>query len=150
MDGGVIRYSCPQTCDYCEKPFEAASPSQPAEPSSQPTILCQDDDNLYYPWTDVPFCKWVRRKENRRVQWCKKSSVNESCPYACGVCCQDDPSYAFVNNYGVEKDCAWIGERSTRRDEYCDQYKGGSMVRYSCPNTCEYCEEYVSVAPSPA
>merc|ERR1712150_67488 len=111
IDGGVVRYSCPQTCDYCEEPVNRApSPSKPPEPTSQPSTSCEDDMDLYYPFTEVPFCKWVRRKEDRRVNYCKKANVNNSCPYACGVCCRDDPSYTFVNNLGFEKDCAWIAK----------------------------------------
>merc|ERR1711862_584682 len=127
------------------------TPSVYPTTSANPTITCKDDENYRYPyppWEDVEFCRWIRRDEDRRVTWCMEPGVHEGCPYTCGLYCRDDPSYTFVANNGIERGCKWLSQKSDRQDRYCDKYKNGSMVRYACPNTCNYCEEYVSFAPS--
>ena len=128
-----------------------STPHPSIESSSNPTITCKDDDNFklgYPPWEDVAFCRYIRRREERRVSWCLEPGVHDGCPYTCGLCCRDDPLYTFVNDIGDEKDCKWLSQENAGKENYCDKYKNGSMVRYACADTCDYCEEYVSFAPS--
>merc|ERR1712008_12888 len=69
------------------------SPSNTPSLSVYPTITCKDDDNFklgYPPWEEVSFCRYIRRREDRRVSWCLEPGVHDGCPYTCGLCCRDD------------------------------------------------------------
>jgi len=85
---------------------------------------------------------------DRRLSYCQREDVHINCPVSCGVCCRDDPTYTFVTDYGIERDCAFIAENPWRVNTYCDTYNSGQMVRNACPATCDFCKSYISLGPS--
>ena len=74
------------------------------------------------------------------MKLCKLDEVRTNCPVTCGLCCEDDPSYTFINDMGIEKTCGWITLKDVRKSKYCDKYKSGMLVRVACPKACDYCK----------
>ena len=54
--------------------------------SSNPTIICSDDETFHYPSLPHKSCQWVGRTSNRRDRVCKKHRmVRKACPFTCGA-----------------------------------------------------------------
>jgi len=93
-------------------------------------------------------CQWIRSVENRRVKLCKKAHVQDACPQTCGLCCQDDDEYTFINNFDAIVDCEYVAKKPVRQETWCDEYKNGTTVKNACPVACGICQTYVTVSPS--
>ena len=103
------------------------------------------EDGNSFECDDIHFAE-----ERRRVKFCGIEEVRTNCPVTCGLCCEDDPNYLFVNNNGVNTDCEWLVElKWFDRKYFCNTFNNnGMMVRASCAKSCSYCKDYVSLAPS--
>jgi len=115
--------------------------------------VCGNDADFDFSVNDKDrSCSWFRLKEDRREKFCLIDSINNACKHSCGACCEDDTTYRFERNNGIEADCAWIGQGQieNRIKRYCLDtiWRNGSTVRDACPRTCDYCFEKIDVAPS--
>ena len=56
----------------------------------------------------------------RRERECEKEDAHVNCPFSCGLCYEDDTSFAFKADNRKRYYCAWIAKRPhTRADKYC-------------------------------
>jgi len=154
-NGKMVRDGCPKSCNFCKpkaitevptsNPTTAATNQNIAmspEPSASITTTDLTDhdhecknDNLYL--YDGKSCRWIRRNDDRRAEYCQVDEVMESCPVSCGQCCEDDDHYTFTIG-AKTKGCDWL--TAPRADEYCDQWKNGRMVWDGCPKSCDFCK----------
>ena len=108
---------------------------------------CKNDVDFRFQSEAKKSCNWIKRYEDRRQEHCSLySEVREACPHTCGMCCQDDETYSFVNNIGEEKTCDWLThpiKGKKRREAHCETYDNGSMVRNACQVSCDFCFEKV-------
>eukprot|EP00979_Chaetoceros_neogracilis_P013419 scaffold3826_cov273-Chaetoceros_neogracile.AAC.9 len=106
-------------------------------------VCGNDADFVYFANGQERLCSWFRLKEDRREEFCLIGSINNACKHTCGECCEDDPTYRFDRNNGIEADCAWVGENAKRINRYCirdaTKFRNGSSVRNACPDSCNYC-----------
>jgi len=131
--------------------YPTVTPTTSPPTTPLPTPLCQDNQKFLknsFPYYDkFPFCMWLRKKGERRSRRCREANISENCPFTCGQCCQDDPSYTFKNDQPVTVDCAWIDEKKNKRKYWCDKKISGKFVRDACPVTCDFCFSKVVVGP---
>ena len=106
-------------------------------------VCGNDADFVYFANGQERLCSWFRLKEDRREEFCLIGSINNACKHTCGECCEDDPTYRFDRNNGIEADCAWVGENAKRINRYCirdaTKFRNGSSIRNACPDSCNYC-----------
>jgi len=124
-------------------PSVSLAPSTTGAPtathSQAPTITCVDDENFRVNDVEEQDCNWVRGVDVRRAKQCAKEEVNLACPYACGVCCRDSPTYSFQID-GESQTCATALS-------YCGLFKNDIMVRKACPATCDQCYDLIPIVP---
>ena len=146
QSGQKVSDACPVACDSCYDPIASVVPTP--EISLTPTVYCANDPSFSYVFPERT-CKWIRNKESRRREFCEEPVVLAKCPQACGLCCNDDPSYKFGNN----KDCAWIRKNPSGPDQYCNIRANKRMVRDACPVACNECMDDLfspTVSPAPS
>jgi hypothetical protein len=113
--------------------------------------LCCINDVTYTHDDPEQTCSWIRWKEERRQSLCQIEIVRTKCPQTCGLCCEDDASYTFLNRSSKMKDCAWIiASSQERKDLYCSLHKNGRMVRDGCPSACNVCQAEVKLPEGPS
>jgi len=157
--GKVVRDGCPKSCDWCMTstlapvtptsssptpaeattlPTHSAMPTHSAAPTA--TFNCEDDASFQINGNKNDDCRYVRYKEERRLELCKYEVVNNSCPTACGSCCNDSEDYTFKMG-SSERNCKWVaGRGALQRATLCDSFKGKIMVRHGCPKACGFCK----------
>jgi hypothetical protein len=136
--------------------------------STQVLSVCiNDPDFIWTSTTDTgnpkKNCKQIRNKEARRVDMCPIPEVNAACQASCGMCCEDDAAYQFkLKKSDKLKDCDWITKnwkkKEIRFNNYCTKNNtkgqlytwGNRTVRDVCPESCEFCQDPITVAPTPA
>jgi len=86
-------------------------------------------------------CRWIRKDVSRRRKYCNTNlEVQTKCPFACGLCCQNDKTYVLNRKRGTKK-CWWIGQKKSRKNKWCNKANNGSMVRLACPVACDFCQD---------
>ena len=125
---------CPLSCDTCPAPVPIVNTTNSDSPSS-----CID--NKYYSMGGRKrTCHWMSMEDERRRLFCPIEDVRNNCPFACGLCCEDDDQYTFKIKRGVEKRCKWLAKKTVRQDRYCDEVIDGMVVSDSCPSACGTCK----------
>jgi hypothetical protein len=93
-------------------------------------------------------CAWVRYSEdNVRQDICQRSDVRTECPYSCGICCENNPSYTLVVPNGSTKGCFWFISEEDGGGYWCDieWEETGEKVRDVCPVSCNNCPTKVKL-----
>jgi len=110
--------------------------------------MCINDRAFSIPESKTKNCVWIMKKEKRRKKWCSKSlDAREFCPTTCGICCIDDKKFNFQDNNENKRNCKWLkrGKNTIKKQKrYCVR----DTVRAYCPITCDFCQDYVSWAPT--
>jgi len=90
-------------------------------------------------------CKQIRNQEDRRKELCKLDNVRQSCPQSCGLCCEDDSEYKFMNENQRLKKCTYITDNSQRINANCQaaNSQNGRTIRDACPRSCDVCKDFV-------
>lgn len=95
---------------------------------------CADDPTFFKANNPKKNCEWLGEKEERRYEKCGKFEYRDACPVTCGICCEDDDTWKFYNNLGVEKSCKWLAGKAKRIAKYCD-----TQVMEICKKSCNNC-----------
>ena len=143
-NGEMVRNMCPLACDFCQDKVLVPSPSPTPIPTPTQSACL---NNPYYSYGNFEGhgCQWIRKEESRRTNLCLKAEVRTQCPQTCGICCENDPDFKFLNVKDVKKSCSWLGEKIRRKLKFCKTYNNNEMVRNMCPLACDFCQESVPV-----
>lgn len=134
-----VKVACKYTCEMCHD--ETSPPS--VEPTISPTLSpCMDNDDFLLNGKEIKSCVWIGQDESRRRRLCtEKKSVQRNCPFTCGTCCHDSPSFTFVTPAnGMERDCAWIKEKN-KQHQCGREVDDGKLVSDFCPDACNTCKD---------
>merc|ERR1740136_621806 len=68
-------------------------------------------------------------------------NVRRNCPTTCGICCENNLAFKFIDEDETARTCSWVEQTSTRINQYCVQPR----LQANCPakNTCNSCKTYV-------
>jgi len=135
----------------------SASPSLP--PSTGPTLVtnqpsatttlatgdtCYNQLGLDFAADPKHSCEWLFRFTDRKLKLCgKREDIRQICPVTCGLCCGDNPNFAYSSAYG-EKTCAMVAADPNLANTLCLD----SDVNSFCAKTCNSCPDYISMRPS--
>ena len=121
-------------------------------PSQHPTIKCIDNASFTFSLDNgnVQDCSWLTknltRREARIKRYCVRGPVKGACQKSCDFChCEDDPSYTFTLQNGVEQNCKWLTRNTDRTDlrrrRYCYEKDGisASTTGDACVFSCGFC-----------
>ena len=143
-NGLLVQDHCPEACEICREKTTVVPTRSPIASST-----CENDSNWNFADSPKVTCKWIRNKEKRRQKFCPKPGIEDACPQACGVCCENDVAYRFDVNE-VPRDCDWVSSPINRQTTYCDTFQNDKMVRDACPVACNRCLSTVTPAPTPS
>lgn len=93
-------------------------------------------------------CTWVRyAEETVRQDVCQRSDVRSECPYSCGICCENNPSYSLVVPNGSTKGCYWFISEEDGGGYWCniEWEETGEKIRDVCPVSCKHCPTKVKL-----
>jgi len=133
-----VKTACAFSCGNCFAPVQPKEEKDKTEDDPD----CVSDSYFRMNGKKNKNCNWVAEKGdkgNRRKKSCRKNSVAEACPAACGLCCADDPTFRFRLDNGNKQDCKWIDDKYKKRKGSCDDKK----VKAACGRTCQNCFEPV-------
>ena len=141
-NGLLVQDHCPDTCGICRDKTNNTPTRVPVTSSA-----CANDIN----WTSIG--NGIIRPRSHAsgsatkkdgVRSSVKQDVEDACPQACGVCCENDVDYSFDVN-AVSRDCAWVSSTIDLQTTYCGTFENGKMVPDACPDRC-----LSTVIPAPA
>ena len=126
---------------------------------SQQPNLCSNNNQFQlhggFAGTDSLTCTQIRddETESRRVKLCQEPQVRENCPQTCGICCTNDPFFAFMTNQNEEQNCQWLSAKEVRVFMYCkqdndaeqpqQQQQQQQQVADACQKSCNACMPFV-------
>mmetsp|Transcript_5251 Transcript_5251/g.10009 ORF Transcript_5251/g.10009 Transcript_5251/m.10009 type:complete len:204 (-) Transcript_5251:2099-2710(-) len=87
-------------------------------------------------------CIWVRyAEENIRQDFCQRSDIRSKCPYSCGICCENNPSFTLAVPNGGTKSCFWFLSNEVGGGYWCsiDWEETGEKIKDVCPVSCNNC-----------
>ena len=92
-------------------------------------------------------CDWIRWNEGRRQDLCQLEEIRSNCPQSCGLCCEDDPLFEFLDESSISRNCSWIEEFSM--NDYCNRRRNQTTVKFRCPLACDICKTEVQIIMDP-
>jgi len=129
------------------KPTLSSKPSRsPVKPPDPDT--CVDDHNFYHITADMK-CTKIGKRNRRRQIMCRNTEVQDACPRTCGLCCDDNPKFYFLNGKR-NRNCRWLNKGPSNRPEiFCNKEDNdGRNIKENCAKTCDYCNDPVDLSPT--
>lgn len=119
-----------------EMPTKSIAPTlsptnAPTGNPSEAAIICYNQFNLNQGGDASQSCAWLDGVDNKLELCDTDINVRETCPVACGICCEDNPDYIFDTEFWGQKDCAYISAVNGRNTLYCT----GDTLTY-CAAAC--------------
>jgi len=131
----IVRNKCSYTCDDCtNEPTVAPTVTLTELPSITPSIIP----------TAIP----------STIPTTPPTSDPTSEPSSSPPLCQDDPSFAFLNDHGKEWNCAIIATQQFRAAKWCPKHVydttagENTIVKNRCSHTCDLCTNEPTIVPT--
>ena len=119
--------SAPNSCS-CYGGYKGETCDEPVDTGD----LCKNNVDYVVPWGEEKGhgCLWVKSEDMIRQRYCQSNIVKTQCPFSCGECCDDNPSFTFstTENDG-KRDCNWLAKQvRSESEKYCKKEVGGRKV----------------------